>query len=327
MKRTIAVVIITAGIAGATVWAQEGKGPLTEKEVIKLIKKNKKDEMKAAAIVGERGVAFDVSNEFRKELQKAGASEIFYRAVIGASPSGRSFTTPLGEKLQVTPDEKADFLQIQSELEPARQIELAADFEKKYPQSKVLSYVLSQTAGDYLRRGDYVRTLEYGERSIKIDPSNVFSLVMVAMILPQTRMLQGTPAENKERVAAAETHASKALGLIEKIPAEMLEKDEELQKRKLSLASDAHSALGMVALQRDELPKAVDEFKAAIATGSGAISTNYIRLGEAYENMGKLDQAIEAFQNGADLSPGTPVQSYANQKIAEIKARKALVTP
>ena len=326
MKKSAIFAILAVLIAATTVWPQAGTGPMTEKEVIKLIKQNKKDQLKAAGIVGQRGVSFDVTDEFRKELEKAGASETFYRAVVAASPTGRSFTTPLGERLQVMPDEKADFLQIQGELDSSQQLKLCENFEKKYPQSNLVSYVLSQLASLYQKQGQYEKVIELCNRSIQLDSKNIFSLVMLAMILPQPRLLRGTSAENEKQVARAAEQASKAIELMAQIPADMLEKDEELQKRKAALTADAHSALGMVALYREDPPTAADEFKAAIAGGSGANPTNYFRLGEAYETMGKLDQAIEAFQNAADLGTGTAFQDFANKKIAEIKARKGLVT-
>ncbi len=325
MKRKIALVILAVGLAAAAGWAQQESGPLNEKEVIKLLKKNKKDQMKAAAIVGERGVSFDVTEEFQKELAKAGAEEVFYRAVIGASPSGRSFSTPLGEKLAVSHDEKADILLIQSELDPERQIQLATDFEKKHPQSPVLTYVLSHLAGVYQARGDLPKTIDYAERSVESDPRNVAGLVTLAVTLAQPRMLQATPAENQKQAARAESYATQALELLQAVPSTTLETDEILQKRVSAFAADAHTALGLVALFRDEFPKAVDEFKSAITTSSGANSTNYFRLGEAYESMGRLDQAIDAFQTASDLSPGSPFQSFAEKKISEIKARRALI--
>ena len=83
----------------------------------------------------------------------------------------------------------------------------------------------------------------------------------------------------------------------------------------------------MAALHRDDSPKAVDEFKAAISTATGANPMNYYRLGEAYENLGKLDQAIDAFQNASDLGQGTVLKDYADKKVEEVKARKALISP
>jgi len=296
----------------SAVGAQQAQPPLTEKEVLKLLKKHKKDQMKAVAIVGERGVTFDVTPEFQRKLEETGAELEFFQAVVGASPSGRTFKTPLGDKLEVSPVEKAAFLQVQNEMDPDRQRTLAADFEQKHPTSPLMTYVWSQTARVYQQKGDYAKTVEHGERSLKLDANNVFSLVLVALVLPQPRMLQGTPAENDRNLATAESYATRALQLLDQIPAASLENDEQLQKQKAALASDAHAALGMVALHRDDSPKAVEEFKAAISTATGANPMNYYRLGEAYENLGKLDQAIDAFENASNLGQGTVLKDYAD---------------
>jgi tetratricopeptide (TPR) repeat protein len=327
MSTKFLLVLLILGSLASAGWAQQAQTPMTEKDVLKLIKKHKKDQMKAAATVSERGVSFDVTPDFQRELEKAGAELGFFQAVVGASPSGRSFKTPLGNSIEVNPAEKVAFMQVQNELDPERQLALVAEFEQKHSASPLMSYVCSRAARLYQQKGEYAKTVEYGERSLKLDPNNVFSLVIVAMMLPQPRMLQGTPAENDKSLATAESYATRALELIEQIPAEMLEKDEQLQKQKASLSSDAHSALGMVALIRDDQPKAVDEFKAAISTATGANPLNYFRLGEAYENMGKLDQAIDAFQHAADLGQGTILKTHADKKIEETKARKALIGP
>jgi tetratricopeptide (TPR) repeat protein len=327
MTKTLLLVLFIVGSAATAGWAQQAQAPLTEKEVLKLLKKHKKDQMKAAAMVSERGVSFDVTPEFQRELEKAGAELPFFQTVVGASPTGRSFKTPLGNSIEVNPVEKVAFMQVQNELDPERQLALAGDFEQRFPSSPLLTYVCSQAARLYQQKGEYAKAVEYGERSLKLDPNNVFSLVIVSMILPQPRMLQGTTTENDANVARAESYATRALELIDQIPAEMLEKDEQLQKQKASLASDAHSALGMVALIQDDQPKAAEEFKAAIATATGANPMNYFRLGEAYENLGKLDQAIDAFQSASDLGQGTVLKTYSDKKIEEIKARKALIGP
>ncbi len=326
MRRFTVCAVLAVMLAASAAWSQEGTGPMVEKEVLKIAKKFKKDPDKAIAIISQRGVAFDVNDKFKEDLIKTGAPEPVFRAIVAASPSGRSFTTPLGEMLQVSPEEKADFIQIQAELDPAAQLKLCEDFEKKYPKSVLVTYVLSQLASLYQKQAQYFKALELGQRSIQMDPRNIFSLVMVSNLLPQPRLLRGTPGENDKQVALAEEYATKALELLNQIPVEMLERDEELQKRKGQLASEAHTALGMVALYRENPPQAAAEFKAAIATGRGANPTNYFRLGEAYETMGQLDQAIDAFRNAADLGAGTAFQEFANKKIAEINARKALVT-
>jgi len=321
MKIPLVVAILSACLVSAA-WAQQSQSPMTQEEVLKVLKKFKKDQMKAAAIVGERGVAFDMTPEFQKKLQKAGADRPFFEAVFGAGPMGRSFNTPLGQRLQVSAAEKLAFMQIQSELDPNTQLNMVDSFEKNFPSSPLMSYVYSQAARVYQQKGDYDKVVDFNARALKLEPNNVFSLVMMALVLPQPKMLQGSPADVDKKLATAETYANRALQLVDQIPAEFLEKDPQLQKLKPSVSSDAHAALGMVNLHRDNFAKAAEEFKAAIASSVNPNPVNYYRLGEAYENGGKIDLAIEAFKNASDLGEGTAIKDFADKKLAELETRK-----
>lgn len=322
MKTVAAALVLVFGLLSVPAMAQQTQAPLTEKEVFNIFKKNKKDQLKAAAIVSERGVGFELTEEFAKKLQKAGAELSFLQAIVGASPVGRSFTTPLGKTIEVAPEVKLAFMGIQNELDPARQLTMINEFGQKYPDSPVLSYVLTYAARFYQQKGDFEKTVEYAERSLKLDPDNVFSLVLEAMILPQPRMLQGTPVENDEKLTKAESCANRAIELAEEMPAERLETDEQLRRQQGSVISDAHGSLGMVYLHREDFPKAQEEFKTAISSATTPNPTNYYRLGEAYEFEGKIDQAIDAFQHAADLGQGTGLKSFADKKLAELKAQK-----
>lgn len=322
MRTLSAILVLTIGLIAVPAMAQKGQGPMTEKEVMKVLKKNKKDQLTAASIVSERGVGFDLTEEFAKKLQKNGAELSFLQAIVGASPMGRSFTTPLGKTIEVSPEVKLAFMGIQNELDPERQLTMVSEFEQEYPDSPVLSYVLTYAARCYQQKGDFEKTVEYAERSLELDPDNVFSLVIEAVMLPQPRMLQGTPAENNQNLSKAETCAAHAIELAQQMPADVLEKDEQLQRQQASIISDAHGALGMVYLHHEDFPKAQEEFKAAISSATSPNPTNYYRLGEAYEFDGKIEQAIDAFQNASDLGQGTGIKSFADKKVAELKAQK-----
>jgi Tfp pilus assembly protein PilF len=322
MKNAVALTLFLTSAIAFTTTAEQAQTPMSEEEVLMVLKKFKKDQMKAVAIVGERSVSFDVTPEFTKKLQKAGADRSFFDAVVEASPSGRSFSTPLGERIQVTPSEKVAFIAIQNELDPDRQLGMIEDFQQKFPNSPLMSYLYTQSAKSYQQKGDYEKAVDYCERSIKLDPNNIFSLSMVALILAQPKMLQGTAAEIEKRLSNAESYAKRALQLTDQISAQALAKDPELQKRKASLTSDAHLALGMVYLNHDDYAKAADEFKASISLAIAPSPMSYFRLGEAYESDGKLDLAVDAFRKASDLGQGTVFKTYADKKLEELKARK-----
>jgi len=322
MKNAVVLTLFLISAIALTTTAEQAQTPMSEEEVLKVLKRFNKDQIKAVAIVGERSVSFDVTPEFTKKLQKAGADRSFFEAVVEASPSRRSFNTPLGGRIQVAPSEKVAFIAIQNELNPDRQLGMIADFQKKFPDSPLMSYLYTQSAKSYQQKGDYEKAVDYCERSIKLDPNNVFSLSMAALIQAQPKMLQGTATEIENGLSNAVSYAKRALQLTDQIPAHALDKDPELQKRKASLASDAHLALGMVYLNHDDYAKAEDEFKASISLAIAPSPMSYFRLGEAYESDAKLNLAIDAFGKASDLGQGTVFKTYADKKLEELKAKK-----
>jgi len=184
-----------------------------------------------------------------------------------------------------------------------------------------MSTVYTQAAKSYREKGDLNKLVEYGEKSLKLDANNLYSLLMVAIALPQPRMLESNPELSAQRLSTAEEYANRALKLIDGLPAKPNESDEQLKKRKDVLASDAHTALAMVYMGRDESPKAIEEFKTAISLSQAPNPQLYFRLGEVCANSGKTDEALEAFAKASELGRGTVLQQYADQRIAVLKKK------
>jgi tetratricopeptide (TPR) repeat protein len=97
------------------------------------------------------------------------------------------------------------------------------------------------------------------------------------------------------------------------------ETDEQFQKRKAALQSEAHAALGMVHLQRDEPDKAIEEFKVAVSREAEPGPQTYYLLGEVYANEGKKAEVLEAFTKASELGQGTPIKDLADQEAAKLK--------
>jgi len=298
--------------------------PLTQDEVQGLIKKNKKDLDVVYKTLEERKVDFDLDRKIEQKMRKAGADDALIQAIWRAGPTGRSeksatLTSATGAPLQATYEEAMGFKTMENELDPDRRLRMVDEYEGRFPASQLLSYVYLQAAKAYQEKNDLNRLVEYGEKSLKQDPDNVFSLVMVALALPQPRMLQGSQEEASQRLSLAETYANRALKLMDSVPARTNETPEQLQKRKGGLASDAHAALGMVYMDRDESQKAIEELKTAVSLTQTPNPQLYFRLGEVYENEGKKNEALEAFTKASELGKGTVVQKYADEQIQALK--------
>jgi len=200
----------------------------------------------------------------------------------------------------------------------------------------MLSYADMFAASAYQLKGDVEKSIEYGEKSIKLKPDNLMTLIILADLLPTPQAMKGASATDKDkRLAEAEKNANDALQMIAspQFPMQPNVTDDQLKKRKDALSSDLHSALGMVHLQRssegltgpdkEELGKAEQEYKTATATAEKPNPQDYFRLGEAYSMDGKVDEAIDAFTKASQTGQGGPIQTYADQKIEDLKKRKA----
>ena len=80
-----------------------------------------------------------------------------------------------------------------------------------------------------------------------------------------------------------------------------------------------HSALGYVYLRRGRSAKSQEEFKIAISLTSSPDPIDYFRLGEAYSDQRKYDEAIEAFEKAAELSTSAIVDQLATEQVQKLK--------
>jgi tetratricopeptide (TPR) repeat protein len=306
--------------------AQQKQQGMTQDEVQALIKKNKKNLDVVYKALDERKVNFDLDRKIEKKMRKAGADDALLTAIWKAGPTGRSeksalLTSATGAQLQATYEEGMGFKTLENELDPDRKLRMVEEFAGRFPDSQLLSYVYYQAAKAYQQKGDLDRLVEYGEKSLKLDPNNILSMLLLAIVLPQPRMVQASPEVAAQRLSTADTYANRALKVIDGLPKSANETDEQFKNHKASLASDAHTALAMVCMQRDDSGKAIEEFKAAISLAAKPNPQLYFRLGEVYANEGKKAEAIEAFTKASELGQGTVLQKYADDRIQELRKK------
>lgn len=326
LKQLFAITAFVCLLACPLMAQEPQQPPLTQDEARDLIKKNKKDPDVVFKALDERGVAFDLNRDIEKIMRKAGADDIMLQAIWKAGPTSRTaktalLTSPSGAQLHAGYEEAMGFQTMQDELDPDNKLRMVDEFERRFPNSQLMSYVYTQAAKAYQQKGGLNKLVEYGEKSLQLDPDNIFSLLMVAITLPQPRMLQGGPDVSTQRLSVAETYANRALKLINGLPTQANETDEQLRKRMAALASDAHAALAMVYAQRDQSDKAIEEFKLAISLAANPNPQLYFRLGEVYANEGKKAEAIEAFTKASELAQGTMLKQYADQRIQDLQKK------
>ena len=77
-----------------------------------------------------------------------------------------------------SPEDKA-FQKIDAENNPDAKITMLLDFEKQFPQSKALREAYLQLLQIYQDKNDNAKIIEFGEKTIKIDPNNIVALLTV----------------------------------------------------------------------------------------------------------------------------------------------------
>ncbi len=327
MRITLSIISLLLVLGASPLLGQAPQQPLNQDEVRDLIKNNiKKSPNQISTTLAERKVDFDLNRDIEKKMRKAGATDDILQEIWKAGPTyqsakGSALTSPTGTRIQTTYEEAMGMQTIQNELDPDRTIRMVNEFEKRFPNSECLSYVDTQAAKAYQQKGDVDKAVAYGEKSLKLDPDNTFALVIVALGLSQPKQLQGSQDEVRKRLSEAETDATHALALLERLPKRPNETDEEFQRRKGAIAADAHFALGAVQMHKEDFDKAVSEYKLAIASTTKPTFQYYYRLGEAYASQGQISQAIAVLHQASDLGRGTPMQQYADDFIAELQRK------
>jgi len=306
--------------------AQSSPSPLTLDEVLRLIKQNKSDPKAVAPAISERGVNFELEEKTQKKLQKAGADDELLADIWKVTPSGKAhmqalLTSPSGLELRASAGEALALQDIQNERSPDQRLRMVEAFEKKFPNSSLLSYAYTEGARADQQNNAFNEAVQYGRKSLKFDPDNTFSLVIMALVLPQPKLLKGSTSEVAGQLSEAAADANRALTLLEKLQKRPDETDEQFQARKESLAADAHFALGMVEMQRERFDKAVAEYQAAISSTKKPTFQYYYRLAEADASMGNVSEAIEALQKASELGRGTPMQKYADDFMSELQQK------
>lgn len=310
---------------------------LTEKEVAKEIKSGPPESV--INDVKQHGVDFDMTPDIEKKLRKLKATDEVIEAVRQAGPTVRAHTAKLSfgpgdAGAQQIPIEQAKaFDAIKGELDNDKAIALVNDFAKNYPQSPLLSYVYSLGASSYQQKGDLEKIVEYTDKALKLKPDNLLALMLRIGMLPQPQYLNRHDADRDKILKEAEEEANHALQLVSQIPKQPNETDADYQKRLANIASAIHGSLGMVHLEvahsslagpdKDELAKSEQEFTTAVTTANRPDPRDYYRLGEVDSMEGKIDAAIQAFTKSSELGQGTMIKTYADQRIADLKNRKA----
>jgi len=267
-------------------------------------------------------------------LSSAGGARPFQQAKPDAQKTtGQAETPPQTPKPSA--EEMKDFQAIENELDQDRSIQMTEDFQKKYPQSTLMGWVLFFEGQDYLRKNQGDKAVEYCVKSVKADANNLGSLMIVASLMPQPAYISKNEMEKAKQLTEGEGYATHALEIIEQIQKQPNEADDAFKARKDDYQRKMHGSLGLIHLERatmglggmdpQELAKSEKEYKSAV-DGIDKPNPEYVfRLGEVYMHEKKMDEAIDAFTKAETLEPA--YKPFADPDLEQLKKQKGAAKP
>lgn len=311
--------------------------PMTEKEVITELKKDGAAQL--LKDLDKRGVSFETDADVEKSLRKAKATDEVVKAVANAGPKERESAARAaalaGGIPMPAPEERADYDAVRTELNPDKVITLTEAFAEKHPHSDVLSYAYMYEANAYQTKGDVVKLVETGEKSLALKKDNLVTLGMLAYAIPMPQFLSSHQRDEEQQLNRAEGYCQDALKGVELLSKPPNEPDADFAKRKTNFISGIHADLGMIHLDRAqlglmgldkaELAKAETEYKQAVSLTDQPEATDFFRLGDVCRLQGKLDDAITAYTKASELGQGQ-VKQFADQQLEALKRVKARST-
>jgi tetratricopeptide (TPR) repeat protein len=176
------------------------------------------------------------------------------------------------------------------------------------------------------RKGDFAQVVFYGERVLEADPKNAFALVTLAG--ETARHTREFDLDKEEKLAKADNYAKAALDAAKDAPKPRPDiTDAQWEGAKKDLQAQAYEALGQTALLRKKYDDSIADYKQALAVQATPDPATWVRLGQAYIDSGKFDEATDAFDkaiNTPDVNP--QVKAVAQSKKDEVAKKKAAGT-
>lgn len=205
--------------------------------------------------------------------------------------------------------------------DPDAKIKAADNLITKFADTEFKGLALAIMADSYRMKRDYENTVIYGERALEADPKNYEVMLMLSgEIAARTRE---NDLDKEEKLAKAEKYAKSALDLLKDVTKPNPNvTDEQWAAYKKDALAQGHQALGLVAMARKKYDVAITEFKTAVDSASKPDPATMVRLGAAYNQAGKYDDAI-AVLDKVMADPETSAQIKQFAQAEKVRATQA----
>ncbi len=173
------------------------------------------------------------------------------------------------------------------------------------------------------QKGDYAQTVFYAERLLEADPKNAYAFVTLAG--ETARNTREFDLDKEEKLSKVDKWAKAGIEAAKTMPkSNPTLTDEQMEGLRKDLQSQGYVAMGMGATLRKKNEDAIANYKQAAAVAATPDSTVWVRLGQAYMDSGKFDEAAAALDKAlSDPTAPDSVKQIAQSKKTELAAKKA----
>jgi tetratricopeptide (TPR) repeat protein len=210
------------------------------------------------------------------------------------------------------------YLEIISAAEALDIVKKVDVFALQYPGSAFLSLAYQNQTLAFQRLGDFDGSVSAGEQSLRENPQNTKTLLMLAAIIANG------PVHHPDRpklLTQAADYAHRALQEVDTIKPPRQIPLEQWALEKHQMQCQAHEALGVVALDRGQIHAAVAEFQAALALSPHAEGSLFLRLGLALALADQPVDAEKSLMRAEALGPDS-VRQLAVGEISKLRQGK-----
>jgi hypothetical protein len=171
------------------------------------------------------------------------------------------------------------------------------------------------------RKDDFAQVLFYGERLMNADPKGAFALVTIAS--ETARHTHMFDLDKEEKLARVDKYAQAGLEAAKVMPKPTGIADDQWDAAKKDFQAMAYEALGQAAGLRQKYDEAVANYRQSVSVAATPNAVTWTRLGQAYLNSGRLDEAFDAFDKAVATPNVSPeVKSVAQAKKDEVAKRR-----
>ena len=211
------------------------------------------------------------------------------------------------------------YLTITTATEAHEVVKAADSFASRFPKSELAGIAYQYQMRAFEQLDDFDGMLAAGERALLANPDNLNTLLTLAPAMANRAVQR---PDSASLLARAEDYAHRALQGIERtqIPGKIPLEHWELEKQEMQ--SEAHEALGVVALRRGQSKTAVEEFQTAIRLAPNAQGVKFLGLGMAYASTGARENAEKALRRAVELGP-EPVRKLGLNELEKLNSKES----